>query len=189
MTYGVLVSEMSDSAVRDHVERYLGAFRRAHPVDFDGRGLGVRVYESPSMVSVVTDGLCSRTLQSPLPLELACSVRPGQQEDAARLVERFARLTLRGDADLEYDDGLLVEEPLVPGTEIRGLLAAPHPYADEMFNLLRGADGELRLQFVTLVPLTGPEGRYLRDHETGELFDLWKSADTDLLDLRRTSAL
>lgn len=177
---------MSDSEVRDHISRYLGAFRDIRPVE---AGFGVSVHETPSMVSAVTDGLRSRTLQSPLPLELACSVRPDQETYASELVERFAMLALAGDAELEYDDGILTEEPLVPGTEIHGLLAAPHPYADEMFNLFRGGDGELSLQFVTLVPVTSPEGRYLRDHETGDLFDLWKSTATDLLDLHRRSAV
>jgi hypothetical protein len=58
-----------------------------------------------------------------------------------------------------------------------------------MFNMVRDADGTLSLQFITLVPITGPEGAYLRDHETGELFELWESAGTDLLDLRRVSVV
>jgi suppressor of fused protein SUFU len=172
---------MDHSEIHDHIARHLGRRRSS--------GDGLDVYESASMVSVVTEGLRSRTLQSPLPVELVCSVRPGQEAEAGGLVRRFARLTVDGDVELEYDDGLLVEEPLVPDTEIRGLLAAPHPYADEMFNLVRDGDGTLRLQFVTLVPITGPEGRYLRDHEAGELSELWSSAGTDLLDLRRASAV
>jgi Suppressor of fused protein (SUFU) len=179
---------MNDSGVRDHVERYLGRTRRTRGT---GLGFAISVHDHPSlpMVSAVTDGMRSRTTLSPLPLEFACSVRPGQEEDAARLVETFADLAARGNAEVEYDDGFLVEEPLIPGTAVRGLLAAPHPYADEMFNLFRDGSGELRLQFVTLVPVTAPEGRYLRDHETGELSELWESAGTDLLDLHRASAI
>ena len=185
---------MNDAEVLGHVERYLGGRRHARPaVAADGRELGFAVAlhrrTSPPMATAVTDGMRSRTTQSPLPLELACSVRPGQEEQAARLVEMFAEATVRGDAEVEYDDGFLVEEPLIPGTAVRGLLAAPHPYADEMFNLFRDAEGELALQFVTLVPITGPEGHYLRDHETGELFERWESAGTDLLDVHRTSAV
>jgi hypothetical protein len=176
----------------DHLERYLGTFLRARPVENDGGrdlGYGIFIYESPSMVTAVTEGVRSHTPQSPLPLELACSVRPGQADGAEQLMEWFSRIVVSNGADLEYDDGLLVEDPLVPGTEIRGLLAAPHPYADEMVNLVRGADGRLELQIITLVPITGPEGRYLTDHETGDLFDLWTSAGTDLLDLHRSSAV
>lgn len=175
---------MADSEVLRHVERYLGERRRTRP---GGEGFTIAVHESPSMVSAVTDGLPS--LPTPLPVELACSARPGQEDEAVRLVALFADLTVRGDASVEYDDGFLGEEVLIPGTEVRGLLAAPHPYADEMFNLFRDASGGLRLQFVTLVPVTGPEGRHLRDHETGELFELWESRGTDLLDLRRASAI
>jgi hypothetical protein len=179
------------SEIHDHLSHHLGPCRSTRPLaDASGRPLGaVHVHGLPSMVSVVTAGLHARTLQSPLPLELLCSVRPGQEADAERLVARFAGLTVGGEVELEYDDGLLVDEPLVPGTSIRGLLAAPHPYLDEMFTMFRDRDGTLRLQFVTLVPITGAEGAYLRDHETGELFELWESAGTDLLDLRRTSAV
>jgi hypothetical protein len=179
---------MNHSEVLDHVERYLGRTRRTREADL-GFAIGIHDHPSLPMVTAVTDGMRSRTTQSPLPLEFACSARPGQEEEAARLVETFADLAVRGDADVEYDDGFLVEEPLIPGTAVRGLLAAPHPYADEMFNLFRDGSGELRLQFVTLVPVTGPEGRHLRDHETGELFELWESAGTDLLDLHRASAI
>jgi hypothetical protein len=58
-----------------------------------------------------------------------------------------------------------------------------------MFNLYRGEDGALSLQFITLVPLTASEAAYLGDHETVELFDRWTSASTDLLDLKRVSAV
>ncbi|MDN3358874.1 suppressor of fused domain protein [Actinomadura sp. DC4] len=180
---------MSDS-VAGHAERYLG---RARPAVAGGRTLGVAIvlhdHATLSMVTALTDGMRTRSVASPLPLEFACSVRPGQEDEAARLVEMFADLTVRDGSEVEYDDGFLVEEPLVAETSIRGLLAAPHPYADEMFNLYRDAEGELRLQFVTLVPLTAAEGAYLRDHETGELFELWESAGTDLLDLHRSSAV
>jgi hypothetical protein len=182
---------MSDSSdLAAHVERYLGRSRGTRPADRSlGITIGLHDHPSLSMVTALTDGMRSRSPRSPLPLEFACSVRPGQEEDAARLVEVFADLTVRDGSEVEYDDGFLVEEPLVPGTAIRGLLAAPHPYADEMFNLFRDAGGELSLQFVTLVPLTGPEGAHLRAHETGELFELWESAGTDLLDLHRSSAV
>jgi Suppressor of fused protein (SUFU) len=177
------VALMADPEVLRHVERYLGPRRRTHAAG----AYAIADHEGPSMVSAVTDGLPSPA--TPLPVEFACSARPGQAEEAVRLVALFAELAGRDGAEVEYDDGFLGEDLLLPGTAIRGLLAAPHPYADEMFNLFRDAAGELRLQFVTLVPITGPEGRHLRDHETGELFDLWRSRGTDLLDLHRASAV
>ena len=176
---------VSDPEVLGHVERYLGPRTRAVAVS----GFSIGVHSSPSMASAVTEGMRFRSLQSSLPLEFACSVLPGQEDLAVRLVEMFADSTVRSGAEVEYDDGLVVDEPLVPGSQVRGLLAAPHPYADEMFNLFRDAEGRLRLQFVTLVPLTSAEARHLRDHETGELFELWESSGTDLLDLHRASAI
>jgi hypothetical protein len=176
---------VSDPEVLGHVERYLGARTRTVSVS----GFSIGVHSSPPMVSAVTDGMRFRSLQSSLPLEFACSVLPGQEDLAVRLVEMFADSTVRGGSEVEYDDGFVVDEPLVHGSQVRGLLAAPHPYADEMFNLFRDTGGELRLQFVTLVPLTGAEARHLRDHETGELFELWEASGTDLLDLHRASAV
>jgi hypothetical protein len=179
----------SSPGLAAHAERYLGRSLGTRPGGRSGLAIELHDHPSLSMVTALTDGMRSRSTQSALPLEFACSVRPGQEDDAVRLVEVFADLAVRGGSEIEYDDGFLVEEPLVPGTSIQGLLAAPHPYADEMFNLFRDANGELTLQFVTLVPLTGSEGAYLRDHETGELFELWESAGTDLLDLHRAPAL
>src|SRR3569833_368929 len=185
------VSDSSEESA--HVTRYLGPSVGTRPASVEGRSLGfaIEVHQHPSrsMVTAITDGMRFRTSRSPLPLEFACSVLPGQEDAAAHLVEVFADLTVRGGSEVEYADGFLIEEPLVAGTSIRGLLAAPHPHADEMFNLFRGLDGALSLQFVTLVPLTAPEGAYLRDHETGELFELWESSGTDLLDLHRAPAV
>jgi Suppressor of fused protein (SUFU) len=171
---------MADAEVLAHAERYLGPRTRV------AEG-GIAVHASPSMVTAVTDGL--PPLGTPLPLEFACSLHPEFEAEAVQLVRLFADLSLRSGTDVEYDDGYLTDEPLVAGTAVHGLLAAPHPYADEMFNLFRGAAGELRLQFVTLVPITDAEGRYLAGHETGELAELWQARGTDLLDLRRASAV
>lgn len=170
---------MSDAEVLKHIERYLGPRTRVAE--------GLAVHATPLMVTAVTDGL--PPLGTPLPLEFACSLHPEFEAEAVRLVALFADLSVRGGSEVEYDDGYLAGEPLIDGTGIHGLLATPHPYADEMFNLFRDATGELRLQFVTLVPVTEAEGRYLSDHETGELTELWETRGTDLLDLRRASAV
>ncbi|MCW2946281.1 MAG: Suppressor of fused protein [Actinoallomurus sp.] len=177
----------------EHVERYLGPARYTQPAEIEGRdrGFAVGIHDHPelSMVTAATTGARFQAIQSPLPLEFACSARPGQEDEAAYLVHVFADMAVENGSEVEYDDGFLNEEPLVPGTSIHGLLAAPHPRADEMFNLFRNARGELQLQFITLVPITGPEAEYLRDHETGELFELWESRGTDLLDVYRASAV
>jgi hypothetical protein len=170
----------------EHLERYLGTKR---PTVISGPSFTIGIHDRPDMVTAVTDGLRRLPFTTPLPVEFACSSRPGQEDDAARLLGVFADRTVRSGAEVEYDDGLVEERPLLPGTAIVGLLAAPHPYADEMFNLYRDSDGTLSLQFITLVPLTDAEAEYLADHETVELFDLWTAASTDLLDFRRLSAV
>jgi Suppressor of fused protein (SUFU) len=171
------------AGLAEHVERYLGPRRDAQAAD----GFSVVLHDHPTlgMVTAATDGVRLRPLPSALPLEFACSVRPGQDDAAARLVRIFAERAVWDGAEVEYDDGLLTEEPLVPGTRVHGLLAAPHPVADEMFNLFRNTRGELQLQFVTLVPITGAEADYLRDHDTGDLFERWAAEGTDVLDLHR----
>ncbi len=177
----------------DHVERYLGTTRYAQSAEIEGRnrGFAVGIHDHPErpMVSAVTTGVRFQAMRSPLPLEFACSAKPGQEDEAAFLVHVFADMAVRNGADVEYDDGFLNDEPLIPGTSIFGLLAAPHPRADEMFNLFRNAKDELQAQFVTLVPITAAEADYLQTHETGELFDLWDAEGTDLLDIYRQSAI
>src|SRR5690242_10835925 len=128
---------MADAEVLAHAERFLGPRTRVAE--------GFAVHATPSMVTALTDGL--PPLGTPLPLEFACSLHPEFEAEALRLVALFADLSVRGGAEVEYDDGYLVEEPLIEGTEVYGLLATPHPYADEMFNLFRDSAGELRLQF------------------------------------------
>jgi hypothetical protein len=177
----------------EHVERYLGPTRYAQPAEIEGRnrGFAVGIHDHPelSMVTAATTGVRFQPIQSPLPLEFACSARPGQEDEAAYLVHVFADMAVRNGSEVEYDDGFRNDEPLIPGTGIHGLLAAPHPCADEMFNLFRNERDELQLQFITLVPITAPEADYLREHETGELFELWESEGTDLLDLYRASGV
>ena len=176
---------MGVSELLQHVERHLGPRIRTVPAS----SYAIGVHAQPDMVTAVTDGMRRHSLQSALPLEFACSSRPGQEESAIALVSLFVDTNLRDGAEVEYDDGLLTDTPLLPSTSVQGLLAAPHPYADEMFNLFRTPTGELSLQFITLVPVTAAEGRHLRSHETGELFELWESLGTDLLDLHRASAI
>jgi hypothetical protein len=141
------------------------------------------------MISAVTTGVRFQAIQSPLPLEFACSALPDQEDEAAFLVHVFADMAVRDGSEVEYDDGFMNDEPLIPGTSIYGLLAAPHPRADEMFNMFRNDKDELQVQFITLVPVTTEEAEYLQTHETGDLFDLWATKGTDLLDLYRPSAL
>jgi hypothetical protein len=173
------------SELLQHVERHLGPRTQTVPASSYAIGIHTR----PDMVTAVTDGMRRHSLRSALPLEFACSARPGQESSAVQLVSLFADTNLRSGDEVEYDDGLLTDAPLLPSTSIQGLLAAPHPYADEMFNLFRTPSGELSLQFITLVPVTATEGRYLRSHETGELFELWESLGTDLLDLHRAPSV
>lgn len=181
------MSERFDG-LAEHLERYLGPARAGRAGDGD---IGVDVHRHPDlpMITAATTGVRFRTLDTPLPIEFACSAHPGHEDDATHLAHLFADMAVQSGAEVEYDDGFINDEPLVPGTEISGLLAAPHPYADEMFNLFRTPTGELQLQFITLIPITAPEAAYLDDNETSDLFDRWQAEKTDLLDLHRASAV
>jgi hypothetical protein len=177
----------------EHVERYLGPVAYGLPAEVNGRdrgfAVGVHRHASLSMVTAATTGVRFQPIPAPLPLEFAYSARPGQEDEAAYLVHVFADRAVSTGSEVEYDDGHLTAEPLIPGSSLHGLLAAPHPYADEMFNLFRNDEGELRLQFITLVGVSEAEAAYLRDHDTGDLFELWESKDTDLLDVYRVSSI
>lgn len=176
-----------------HVERYLGPVSHALPSDLDGRdrGFAIDIHHHPEfrMVTAATTGVRFQAIPTPLPVEFTCSARPDQEDEAAYLVGVFADRAVSTGAEVEYDDGYLNAEPLIPGSSVHGLLAAPHPYVDEMFNLFRNDAGELRLQFITLVPVTDGEAAFLREHDTGDLFERWEDADTDLLDVYRDSAV
>jgi hypothetical protein len=60
-------------------------------------------------------------------------------------------------------------QPLIPDTDITGVLATSHLYADDDFDTLRDENGTVELQLVTVTPMT--------------------SAEVDLFDIRRSSAV
>jgi hypothetical protein len=85
----------------------------------------------------------------------------------------------------------MAAEPLIPDTGIEFLLASPHPFVEDGFDLYHDDQGEAALQFITLIPATRAEFEFLGEHENDAdaLLELWESRDTDLLDIYRASAV
>src|SRR3954470_17393381 len=108
----------------DHVERYLGPVEHTWPATPDDRdrsyAVGLHRHPELSMVTAATSGVRFHGIASPLPLEFACSARPGQEDEAAPLVRAFADIAIRAGDEVEYDDGFVQAEPLVTGSVIHG---------------------------------------------------------------------
>jgi hypothetical protein len=139
--------------------------------------------------SVVTNGLRFHELDDDLPEELVCSVRAGQQDAAQYLADTVAQMVLSNGATLEYGRPIPSPEPLLPGTRIQGIIALAHPYAPDDFDLLKDANGTVELQLVTLVPMTKPEFDFLEANGVEALHAKWQEAESDLLDIYRSSAV
>ena len=84
---------------------------------------------------------------------------------------------------------LILSEPLIPGTEIEGVVIVPHPYIEDGFESLVNADGRTELQLLTVVPVTAAEIAYAEEHGPDALYEQWEEQETDLLDVTRTSAV
>ncbi|GLY81616.1 suppressor of fused domain protein [Actinoallomurus iriomotensis] len=176
-----------------HAERHLGPVVRGEGPTIDGRnrGFSIGFHEHPSyaMVSVATTGVRFQKVTGPCPGEFVVSARPGQEQEAAYLLHVVADRAVRSGKGYEYGGGYVNAEPLIPGTAIEFLLASPHPYVDEAFDLFYD-DDELALRYITLIPATRAEFELVREHGDDEaLRDLWESRATDLLDVYRTSAV
>ncbi|MBC6456574.1 suppressor of fused domain protein [Actinomadura sp. HBU206391] len=178
----------------DHTERHLGRLRHAEPPDAIGgrnRGFAIAFYDHPDldMVSAATNGVRFQRITALFPQEYVCSARPGQETEAGYLLHVVADRVVQSGEGHEYEGGYLNAEPLIPDTQICGLFAEPHPYADEEFNLFRDDQGEIAVEFITLVPVTRAEFEFLREHGDEEMFEVWSERETDLLDIYRASAV
>ena len=176
-----------------HWQRYAGEFRGVEPRDVRGynRGYDIAFYESGdgAMVTAGTNGLRFQRYVTLKEEELACSVHAHQGEAARYLVDVTASLVLEKERGLQYGDVFGNSQPLLAGTQIYGVLGAPHPYLDEGFDLFRAADGEILLQIVTLIPVTRAEIDFIAAHGYEKLGAIWQEHGTDLLDVERGSPI
>ncbi|MEW2354884.1 suppressor of fused domain protein [Spirillospora sp. NPDC029432] len=179
----------------DHAERYLGAVTHGEPPDVLGynRGFAIGFHRHPEhdMVSAASTGLRFQDLEFEIPEEIVCSARPGQEQEASYLVHVGAQLALKNGRGLGHGAGYRNAEPLIPETRISSLAFSAHPRLPEEFDHYRDADGEPVLRFVTLIPMTEPEFRFVTDEKEGlhGLMEVWRLNRTDILDLYRESAV
>ncbi|HWC84018.1 MAG TPA: suppressor of fused domain protein [Pseudonocardiaceae bacterium] len=177
----------------DHVTTYLGAVERVESAETaeGNRGYDLLFVRHSEMevASVVSNGLRFQNLVGDVPEELACSVGTPQVEAAHYLVDTVAQMVLDNEAVLEYGRVIPSPDPLLPGTNIQGVVAMAHPYAPDEFDLMRNEAGEVELQFVTLVPITKAESELGQAEGIQVLYGKWQEAGTDLLDITRESAV
>ena len=191
---------MSDSDPLDglaaHVVRHLGpAKRRWTPPDDRGYGVTLHYPERQQLpvVSAVTAGLHLQEVDAPEPIELICTLQTGQEAEAVRLVSVAAQYALGegGEARPPAGQDRMVggDAPLLPGTAIHGLLFGVHPVFREV-SPFHGEDGSVALRFLTVLPLTEGDLRFLVASDEGagrqaRLWERWRARKVEFWDVRR----
>jgi hypothetical protein len=179
----------------DHAERYLGPVTHAEPPDVLGynRGFAIGFHRHPEheMVSAASTGLRFQDLEFQIPEEIVCSARPGQERGASHLVHFAATSAVKNGEGHGHGSGYRNAEPLIPGTRISSLAYSTHPHLPDEFDHFHNADGQAMLRFITIVPMTDPEFRFVLAEKDGlhGLMELWRLNRTDILDLHRESAV
>lgn len=173
-----------------HVENYVGEVRGA-----DSRSTDVRerhydlVYvDHRPHVTVLTNGLRDHVAGAPLPQELVCTVHAEQERYGRHLTAVVAELLTESASRVGYGALIMNDRVLLPGTEMAGALAAPHPYLGDEFDVLLADDGTPVLQLITLVPISRGEAQLAARHGRDALYDRWEQQDLDLLDAHRPVA-
>jgi hypothetical protein len=181
------------SGFLDHIQSYLGPVRETEAPTVTGANRGYALFfcstPDDDLVSVVTNGLRFQSITAVLPQELVCTVHSVQRKAAHLITALTAELVMKGRRGLTLEQVIPSPGPLVPDSDIGGVVAAPHPYADDEFDMLRSADGTAELQLITLIPATVEELAFIERHGTDALFERWETQETDLLDAFRRSAV
>lgn len=177
-----------------HLERFLGPVREFEEPTVLGynRGYGLFFCYSPNqLVSVVTNGLRFQPVTVVFPQELLCTVHEDQRKEAHLLVPLIAGVVMQRGGGLMLDEVIRSDspDPLVPGTEIAGIIAANHPYADDGFDTLNSPTGSPELQLITLIPATLFELRLAQESGVDALYEIWENEGADLLDMHRRSSV
>ena len=181
----------------EHVVRHLGpATKRWTPPGEEDSGYGVTLHQPQErplpVVSAVTNGLRYQPVRAPKPSELICTLQSGQEPAALHLVHGAAQYLLRQDpAPLAVYDHLVGggEEPLVPDTNIRGLLFGVNPVFPDVA-VFYGPNGEPAAQYLTLLPLTRADVRFLSEGDQGpgrqdRLCQRWREGKVEFWDVHR----
>jgi hypothetical protein len=181
------------SGFLDHIQRHLGRIRDGEPPTADGGNRGYALFfllnETGDLVSVVTNGLRFQRVRAVLPQELVVTVQAQHERAAHYLAKITADQVIQTGVGLVYDQVVMADNPLIPGSQVQGVIASTHPYVDDDMEAMPGPDGEPELQLLTLIPVTGAEGQLARQQGADALYDRWEAQETNLLDISRPSAV
>jgi suppressor of fused protein SUFU len=181
------------SGFLDHIQQYLGRIRDGEPPTVGGGNRGYALFflvnSTGNLISIVTNGIRYQPIRVPLPQEYVCTVYARHEQPARVLTILTSDHILRVGIGLVLDQVVLADNPIIPDSQIQGVIAATHPYVDGDVETLIGSDGEAELQILTLIPITAAEGHLARDSGPDALYDRWEAQETDLLDLFRPSAV
>jgi hypothetical protein len=188
-----MTDDQKYSGFLDHIQEFLGPVTSAEPPTIDGGNRGFAIFFCDStdgdLVSAVTNGLRFQKITAIMPLELACTLHKDQQSAARVLIALTATLTIQKGEGPAFDQVIPAPEPLIPGTEIEGVMIVPHPYIEDGFESLLNSEGQTELQILTLVPVTAAEIAFSEENGPDALYEIWEEQETDLLDINRPSAV
>ncbi|MBT0767536.1 suppressor of fused domain protein [Kineosporia sp. J2-2] len=124
--------------------------------------------------------------------ELVLSLRPGRDEVLRTLAVLAATPQVEG---LVLGAGATIDlrQPLWPGARVSAVLLGDDELVPPLDLVAAGAvpdrDGVEPVRFYPVLPMTNDEAALARARGAGHLRQLWRDADTDLLDPQRVSAL
>lgn len=177
----------------ENLERHAGRPIGAEPPNVHGENRGYALVffdlEEYHLTTVISSGLRFQPLGAEPAQELACTVYREQTDAARHLVDITAELLVKQHTHLVPDQVVPNERPLLPNTEIHGVLASGHPLFPAEFTRFLDPDGVEQLQVFTLLPVTIGELDYVLDHGVPELRQRWARLEVDVFDLTRPSAV
>ncbi|PTM57644.1 suppressor of fused domain protein [Desmospora activa] len=176
----------------EHLEQRLGSVQKVESARSDqgNRGYDLAFYrvDEPPITTVVTNGLRFQSITSMLPEELVCSLRSDQLHIAHYLVDSIASLIIRNKQGMEYGSIFDNRQPIIEETEITAVIAHTSPLFDEALNLFPDSNTPT-LQIISLVPITAFEVDFVQKEGADMLFEVFHLNRTNILDVRRHSAV
>lgn len=175
----------------ESLERHAGRPTGAEPPNVRGhnRGYGLVFFELDRyhVSTVISSGLRFQPLGAEPAQELACTVYKEQAEAARYIVDVTAELMVSERTHLVPDQLIPNKEPLLPGTEIHGVVAGGHPLFPSEFTRFVDPDGVEQCQVFTLLPVTLGELNFILDRGVSALREQWARFEVDVFDLGRPS--
>ncbi|WP_258349010.1 suppressor of fused domain protein [Saccharopolyspora gregorii] len=176
---------MNLDVLRAHYARFFGVLTASEIAD----EIEIARWDRPEFASVSTLGLCRKRITAIYPQELVCSVKPEQAGAAQVLVRGTLEMIASLGRGMVHQSVITNEEPLLPETDIHGVLVAAHPYLDDAFNVVFGPGRTVLVDIMTLIPITAAEAALARGGNVERLLDAFEAADPELTDITRRSVV